>query len=79
VVIDDEDQEVHHGLRMTTPGRTLADLLRQRDYPDVRAIRRFVAVTGVSRDDVLTVLNRRGHLADKRRALFRLNTLFGGP
>jgi hypothetical protein len=76
VVIDVDDIDVHHGVRMTSPARTMADLLRQPRAPDFECLRRFVAVTGLSASDVEAVINRRGHLAHKRVAEARIERLF---
>jgi hypothetical protein len=77
VVIDAEDVEVHHCLRMTTPARTVADLLRQPHWPDPALLRRYASLTRLGAHEVSAVLDRRGHLANKRRAAARLGLVFG--
>ncbi|CAN5261486.1 hypothetical protein BH09ACT1_BH09ACT1_20500 [soil metagenome] len=75
VVIDAADVIELSGLRITTPVRTVVDLVRIADVfgdADAALVRDLMSVTGVTFEDCRALMERRRNLPAKRRALDRL-------
>ncbi len=72
-VIDDDEERSLAGIRVTTPLRTLVDLVRHADGADtVELVATGMRVSSIPLGDALAALDRRPRLAHVRRARARL-------
>ncbi|KQS22271.1 hypothetical protein [Frigoribacterium sp. Leaf186] len=78
VVVDDDEMVVIRGVAVTTPARTVVDLARADSWVtrDETVARDVCDLHGVTMDDAIAVLDRRGRLPHRRRSLDRLRRIW---
>lgn len=82
VVVDDDEVVVIRGVAVTTPARTVVDLARADSWVtrDETIARDVCDLHGVTMDEAIAVLDRRGRLPHRRRSLDRLRRIWSpGP
>jgi hypothetical protein len=73
IVYDSDDVTSLDGCRVTTPLRTILDLVRDEEWFDPLAVGRLAAIGGVRLDDCLASLEKRVGIPLKQRARDRLH------
>jgi hypothetical protein len=78
VVVDDDEMVVIRGVSVTTPVRTVVDLARGDSWAarDETIARDVCELHGVTMDEAIAVLDRRGRLPRRHRTLDRLRRLW---
>lgn len=78
VVMDDDEVVAVSGVAVTTPARTIVDLVRRQAWTstDETIARDVAAQRGVTRAEATAVLDRRGRLPHRARSLDRLHGLW---